>query len=114
MTRATPNPAPDFACNLFNSALFVEERHLFSPIEPHHYPEPILLGQIEDPTWGPGVNTHNIETMLGNERKVSLDDLTVQSLFAVLVNKEGPVADSFHPELLLPQVEELAPYGWSR
>src|SRR6266705_625904 len=60
------------------------------------------------------MNAYDIEPVLGHQSEISTDHFSVQLFLSILAYQEGSIAYSFHPELFLPYVEELASDNWTK
>ncbi len=80
---------------------------MFPPVEPHHDPEAVPEGRVEEPPRRTRVDPDDVEAVRGHLGEVSFHGLCGEALFAVLVDEERAVADSANPELFVSQIEEL-------
>jgi len=53
------------------------------------------------------MDAHDIEPVLGHQSEISTDHFSVQLFLSILAYQEGPITDSFHPELFIPNTEKL-------
>ncbi len=103
--HAGPHPRHDVP----RAALVVEEGDVLLPRQPHHHPQAVPLGAVQEPAWRHGVDADRVKTVCRHLGEVLLDDLWVV-LAAILGGAERPVSGAPNVELLIPQKDKLAPY----
>ena len=102
---AQGDSCPDPRLNRAGPPAVLEEGHMLLPGEPHHDPEAVAVGGIQEPAGRHRVCTDRVEAVRRDLRQIALD-VILCVLAPARVGTERAVGDSADPELAVADKDE--------
>jgi len=94
------------------TVLIVEEGNMLFPWETYHNAEVVSLRSVQEPEGRYSVRADRVETICGHLGEISLDNLRIMMLIAILIQAEGPIGDTADIHLLIAGKDEFALHMW--